>query len=124
MNEQQLPGNADGKQHEFRTWAMFLHFSLLAGFVIPLAGLIAPIIIWQIKKTELPEIDAHGKVVVNWLISAFIYAVISIALSLILIGIPLMFVLCVLSIAFPIIGGIKANEGQLWKYPLTIEIVK
>ena len=37
---------------DFRMWAMILHFSLLAGFVIPLGGLIAPIIIWQIKKEE------------------------------------------------------------------------
>lgn len=59
-----------------KQWAMFLHFSILAGFVIPIAGLIVPIIIWQIKKTELPEIDAHGKVVANWIISAIIYGVV------------------------------------------------
>jgi len=42
---------------------MFLHFSLLAGYVVPIAGLIAPIIIWQLKKNELPGLDEHGKVV-------------------------------------------------------------
>ena len=91
---------------------------------MPLAGLLAPIIIWQVKKSELPEIDPHGRIVVNWLISAFIYAVICMVLSMILIGIPLMFVLGTLALIFPIIGGIKANEGQLWKYPLSIEILK
>src|SRR5687768_4579326 len=53
---------------ETNQWAMFLHLSLLAGFVVPLAGLVAPIVIWQIKKTELPEIDIHGKIVMNWII--------------------------------------------------------
>jgi uncharacterized Tic20 family protein len=124
MSEQQLPENADAGQQNVRNWCMFLHFSLLTGFVIPLAGLVAPIVVWQIKKADMPEIDAHGKVVVNWLISAFIYAVICVVLSVIVIGIPLMFVLGVLTIIFPIIGGIKANEGQLWKYPLSIEFLK
>jgi hypothetical protein len=35
-------------------------------------SLIAPIIIWQLKKNEFPELDAHGKVVVNWIISVLI----------------------------------------------------
>lgn len=124
MTTQQLHPDNTGRDQALRTWAMVLHFSLLAGFVVPLAGLLAPIIIWQVKKSELPEIDPHGRIVVNWLISAFIYAVICMVLSMILIGIPLMFVLGTLALIFPIIGGIKANEGQLWKYPLSIEILK
>ena len=124
MNDRQNSEISAVNEKEFRTWAMFLHFSLLAGFVIPFAGLIAPIVIWQIKKDEMPEIDAHGKAVVNWLISALIYGFISFLLCLIVIGVPLMFALGVLSVVFPIIGGIKANEGRLWKYPLSIEIIK
>lgn len=56
-------------EQQTRQWAMFLHFSILAGFLFPLAGLVAPIVIWQLKKTELPGIDVHGKVVVNWILS-------------------------------------------------------
>src|SRR5688572_13352953 len=41
-------------------WAMFLHLSTLAGLLVPYAGLVAPIVIWQIKKKEMPAIDAHG----------------------------------------------------------------
>ena len=107
-----------------KQWAMILHFSMLTGFVIPLAGLIAPIIIWQIKKTEMPGIDAHGKVVVNWIISAAIYAAVCALLIVIVIGVPLLWVLGVLCIVFPIIGGIKANNGELWKYPLSIQFLK
>ena len=107
-----------------KQWAMLLHFSLLAGFVVPFAGLVVPIIIWQLKKTEFPEIDDHGKVVVNWMISGIIYAVVCSLLSFILIGIPLLIVLGALAIIFPIIGGIKANNGELWKYPLSIPFLK
>jgi hypothetical protein len=107
-----------------KQWAMLLHFSLLAGFVVPFAGLIVPIIIWQLKKTEFPEIDAHGKVVVNWMISLIIYGAVCFLLSFILIGIPLLIVLGALAVIFPIIGGIKANNGELWKYPLSIPFLK
>jgi uncharacterized protein len=107
-----------------RQWAMFLHFSLLASFVVPILGLIVPIIIWQLKKTEFPEIDDHGKVVANWIISAIIYGLVCSLFIYLFIGLPLLFMLSALCIIFPIIGGIKANNGELWKYPLSIQFLK
>lgn len=107
-----------------RQWAMFLHFSQLAGFVAPGAGFVAPIIIWQVKKTEMPELDVHGKMVLNWMLSALIYGIVGGILCLVLIGVPLLIILGLLCVIFPIIGGIKANNGERWKYPLVIEFVK
>ncbi|HEV2968990.1 MAG TPA: DUF4870 domain-containing protein [Pirellulales bacterium] len=119
-----LFGGASGQpvdiEQQTRQWAMLLHISLLAGFVVPFGGLVVPIIIWQLKKNELPGIDAHGKVVVNWIISAIIYAIVSGILCVVLIGIPMLLALAVLHIVFPIIGAVKANNGELWKYPLSI----
>jgi len=112
-----------GGQQE-RQWAMFIHFSILAGLVVPLAGLILPIVLWQVKKTEFPTIDAHGKRAVNWIISAIIYSIIGGVLSAIVIGIPILIAVGVLSIVFPILAGIKANNGELWDYPLTIRFLK
>ena len=106
-----------------RQWAMFLHLSLLAGFIVPILGLVAPILIWQLKKAEFPALDVHGKIVMNWIISSISYAVISAILILVLIGIPLLIGLGVLCIIFPIIGGIKANNGEVWRYPLSIEFL-
>ncbi|MGB3533393.1 MAG: DUF4870 domain-containing protein [Microcoleaceae cyanobacterium] len=105
-------------------WAMFLHFSVLASWVAPFAGLIVPIVIWQVKKKELPELDIHGKIVTNWIISQLIYIAISTILIFFLIGIPLLFAIFVASIIFPIIAGIKANNGKIWKYPLSIQFLK
>ncbi len=111
---------AASKETQTRQWAMFLHLSQLAGFLVPLAGFIVPIVIWQLKKQELPGIDAHGKVVVNWIISGLIYAIACCVLIIVLIGIPLLLALGIIAIIFPIVGAIKANEGVVWKYPLTI----
>lgn len=91
---------------------------------LTLGGLIVPIIIWQIKKEELPGIDAHGKVVVNWIISSVIYFIVSGLLIFVVVGVFLIPVLAGLSIVFPIIGGIQASNGKIWQYPLSIPFIK
>jgi uncharacterized protein len=113
-----------GPDQETKTWAMILHLSLLSGLVVPMAGLIVPIIIYVIKKDSLPGLAPHGNVVFNWMISAVIYAIVSFILIFILVGFLTLFAVAVLSIVFPIIGAIKASEGEVWPYPLSIPIFK
>jgi len=54
------------------------------------------------------------------ILSSLIYAVIFSILIVILIGIPLLWALALLFLIFPIIGAIKANDGEVWPYPLSI----
>lgn len=103
---------------------MFVHLSQLLNLILPPAGIIVPIVLWQMKKEETPALDAHGKMVVNWLISSVIYFAVSAVLSIILIGFLGLIALGIMSLVFPIIGGIKANNGELWEYPLTIKFLK
>jgi uncharacterized Tic20 family protein len=112
------------QEQQTRQWAFFLHISILAGFVVPIVGLVIPIAIWQLKKAELPEIDVHGKNAVNWIISALIYAAVCVLLSFVIIGIPLLIILGVVAVVVPIVAGIKANNGEIWKYPLAIPFLK
>ncbi len=107
-----------------RMWAMILHFSQLLGFLIPILGFATPIVIWQIKKDQMPELDRHGREVTNWMITALIYASICLILFILLVGIPLLYALGVVVAVFPIIGGFKASQGEFWKYPLTIPFFK
>jgi len=107
-----------------RTWGMLLHLSVLLGYMVPVAGLLAPILIWQLKKGEMPELDDHGKMVVNFMISMLIYSLISFVLLFVFVGVLCYIALFIMGIVFPIVGGIKANHGELWKYPLVISIIK
>jgi uncharacterized Tic20 family protein len=122
--EPQVPEAPAAGQREVRQWAMFLHLSLLAGYLVPLAGWVAPIVIWQLKKAEMPELDVHGKIVVNWLISFVIYFIASFLLTCVLIGFPMVVALVIVNVVFPIVGGIKASNGEVWPYPLSIRFLK
>lgn len=106
------------------TYCMLLHLSQLLMFGIPGLGLAVPIVLWAINKDKNAMVDQHGKIVLNWLLSALIYAVASAVLSVIFVGAITMLALLVLTVVFPIIGGIKANDGILWKYPLSIPFFK
>ncbi|RME94004.1 MAG: DUF4870 domain-containing protein, partial [Verrucomicrobia bacterium] len=107
-----------------RLWAMILHLSVFAGYIVPLAGLVAPIVIWQVKKSQLPGIDIHGKIVLNWILSLILYVVIGLILSLVVVGIFVLIAAGVCAIVFPIVGGIKANNGEVWHYPLSIRFFR
>lgn len=107
-----------------KQWGLFLHLSLLAGYLVPLGGLVVPILIWQMKKQEIPGLDEHGCNAVNFIISMIIYAVLCIPLVFIIIGIPLLMVLGILGVVFPIIAALKANDGLCWKYPMAITFLK
>ena len=114
---------------------LFLHLSQLLGLVVPFGGIAVPIVLWQINKDKMPALDAHGKMIVNWMLSSLVYGLIGfvlLAVFIFLMGLFSFFFVVVLgfvalgimSIVFPIIGAIKANNGELWEYPLTIKFLK
>lgn len=107
-----------------RNWAMLLHLSVFAGWFIPMLGFLAPIVIWQVKRAEIPELEEHGKEVLNFMLSMLIYSVISGVLIFAFVGFFLLLALGAIGLIFPIIGGIKASNGELWRYPLIIRLVK
>ena len=111
---------ADEKQ-----MGLFLHLSgLVFALFFPL-GIVLPIILWQTQKDKMPALDAHGKMVTNWMISATIYGIVSFVLMFVLIGFLTGAVVWLLAIIFPIVGALKANnDGDLWEYPLTIKFLK
>lgn len=114
----------DPLQKQTNQWALIMHLSLLAGWLVPLAGLIAPIVVYLLKKDTLPGLVPHGHVIFNWMVSFIIYALIGGLLSVILIGVPILIALALVSLIFPIIGAIKASDGVVWSYPLSITIFK
>ena len=107
-----------------KNWAMGCHLIAFVGFVIPFGNVIGPLVIWLIKKDESAFVDDQGKESLNFQISITIYFLASIFLSLFLIGIPLLLAVGVFFIVMVIIGGVKASNGEKYRYPLCIRLVQ
>src|SRR5437588_12937330 len=97
---------------DIRTWNVLCHASALLGFFFPWAGhILAPLIVWLVKRGDSPEIDAHGKESVNFQLSMLIYSVISGILCRVLIGFVLLAILHALTVVFAIIASTRACVG-------------
>jgi uncharacterized Tic20 family protein len=106
-----------------RMWAMFCHLSALIGFIIPFGNIIAPLVLWTLKKEEYPLVNDQGKEALNFQISMTIYVIASIILIFVVIGIILLILLGIFSLIVIIIAAIKANEGEKYRYPLAIRFL-
>ena len=108
-DEDELVNEAD-----LRSWAMLLHFSPLA------VSFFGPIIIWLLKKDELPQLEMHFKKAMNFLIVQLIFFVSGLILTVISCGflVPLPIAAMLMMMICPIIAGINANNGKEVSYPL------
>ncbi len=124
------PGDAASAPASDNNWLMILHLSQLANIVLPVVGIAAPIVIWQVQKDKVAGMEQHGKMVANFCILVGAILLLSIILTVVTCGFlavvtgPIMGLLGIVWIVFAIIGGLKAKEGELWRYPGTIDFIK
>ena len=104
---------------------MLTHLSQLLDLITGIGGFIVPLIIWLTQKDKVLGMDAHGKMIINFQISMFIYSIIAIPLMLLFgLGILILIIIGLMVLIFPIINAIKVSNGEIPSYPLTIEILK
>lgn len=115
-----------------RTWAMLCHLSALAVVIgVPLGNIVGPLVVWLIKKNELPIVDVHGKRALNFQITATITLLVTGLAAFILcfacIGyllIPVPVIILLADLIYTIIAAVKASNGEDFKYPFSFEFVK
>ena len=100
------------------------HLSQLLDFVTGIGGFIVPLILWLVKKDEVLGMDRHGKAILNFRITMFIYLLICVPLVL-LFGLGLLgfFVIGIFYLIFPIMNAIKASNNQEPSYPFSISFI-
>jgi uncharacterized Tic20 family protein len=117
---QQIPASSGTIAVEDQSLAMMTHLAGLAGYIIPLGGVIVPIVIW-IVKSENRTIAAIAKQAVFLNVVVFLLALLLVLPALTLILIPLSIVgwlaLALAALALPIVGAIKASDGEFYSYP-------
>ena len=102
---------------------MWTHLSPLLAFMVigPLAGL-APLIIWLIRRDTSPFVDDHGREVVNMSITGTALFIAGIVTAGILV--PVWLVWAIVTLIAVIRGAIAANNGEFFRYPMTIRFLK
>ena len=95
-----------------------------AGFVFPMGNILAPLILWLIKRTDSPYLDRVGKETINFQISYTIYAIVAGLLCFILIGLLIFPVLFVAWIVLMVVAAVKTSNGEEYKYPFTIRLLQ
>src|SRR5882762_6757795 len=124
----------DTHEQQVRNWSMLCHLSALAGLFIPFGNILGPLIVWQIKKNDLPEIDTHGKeslnsqitiLIITLIFSVFLFSTIGYGA---LIGSPfamftgglglglLLSLIKLTSWVLVILAAVRANNGELFRY--------
>jgi uncharacterized protein len=116
----------DQKQRDERLWGMFCHLSALSGYnILPGVGfVIGPLIFWIIKKQDYSFVDEQGKEALNFQLSMMIYMLAAAVLIIILVGFLLLIALGIFQLIMIIVASIKANNGEHFKYPLSIRFIK
>jgi uncharacterized Tic20 family protein len=101
--------------------AAITHLSGLAGYIIPLGGVIVPIIIWMVKS-ESAVISGIAKqaLLLNVIVFVLVAATAILWITIILIPVVILFwiALAIAALALPIVGAIKASQGEYYRYPV------
>ncbi|MBL8260998.1 MAG: DUF4870 domain-containing protein [Xanthomonadaceae bacterium] len=116
---------------EERQWGMFAHLSALAGLILPFGNLLGPLVVWMMKRDTMPFVADQGKEALNFQITVSAVCValgiVAFILSFVLIGFLLFPVIALIGLAglvLSIMGGIKANEGNAYRYPFSVRLIK
>jgi uncharacterized protein len=105
-------------------WALVCHLSALAMFVIPFGNVVGPLVVWLLKKDEMPVVDREGKESLNFQITISIFALVAGLLSFILIGIPLLVLIGIVNLVFIVLASLEVSKGQSYTYPFNLRLIK
>jgi len=123
-----------------RGWEVMCHLSSVIGLfgylgMVPFGNIVAPLIVWLLKRHDSVGVDAHGKESLNFHISWTLYWLAALAvvgvLCIVVVGIlfiPLLIIGGVIGwlvmLVLTLIASVKASNGELYRYPLTIRFLK
>ncbi|HEU4617437.1 MAG TPA: DUF4870 domain-containing protein [Gammaproteobacteria bacterium] len=109
---------------EQRKWAFLAHISAFAGFVIPFGNLLGPLIVWQMKRYDMPFAAEQAKEALNFQITMSIALTISAVLMVVFVGFLLLPLLVLAGIVLTLIAALHANDGKPYRYPFNLRLVR
>ncbi|MGN6223579.1 DUF4870 domain-containing protein [Pseudoxanthomonas sp.] len=113
------PASSQAPQEE-RTMALVAH---LLGILTSFVG---PLIIWLINKDKAPNsfVVDQSKEALNFQITLVFVYIVGIILSVIVIGVFINMLAGLAGLILAIIAAVKANNGEAYRYPFAIRLIK
>lgn len=109
---------------EDRNWAMLCHLSGLLGSFAPFLNVLVPLAIWLWKADAMPYVREQGKEAVNFQITILLLVIVASALTVVFIGIPLLYLLAVINFILVIVAVVKVKEGEDYEYPFAWRLIR
>jgi uncharacterized Tic20 family protein len=109
---------------QVRNTAVAAHLSTFAGLVLPFGSVIGPLAVWLTRRDRDPFIDQAGREALNFGISIAIYGLVVLVAALMLVGIPLLIAGVISWVVLASLAAVKASQGQSYRYPLTMRLVR
>lgn len=98
--------------------------AVLAHVLCIVAGFLAPLVIYLVKKDSSPYVTIHAKESLNFQLTMIIVYFVCFILMFVLIGILLIMLVSVANLVLVIMATIKANENKIYRYPFSIKFVR
>ena len=114
-------GTIDTIAPKERALAAITHLSGLAGYIVPLGGVLVPIIIWVVKSdSRVISGIAKQALLLNVVVFLIFVALAVLLITVVLIPLVILggIALGLAAIVLPIVGAIKASEGSYYRYPV------
>ncbi|HEY4285737.1 MAG TPA: DUF4870 domain-containing protein [Puia sp.] len=98
--------------------------AILAHALTLVAPILAPLIIYLVKKDESQFVRQNALESLNFQITLIIFVIIGVILTLIIIGAFLLMLVGIGGFILVIVASIKASEGKIYRYPVNFRIIK
>lgn len=136
---QRPPGHPSGLTSETRGWGIAAHLLGLGGALVTAVtlGFAGPLVVWLLKRDDHPFIEHHAKESLNFQLTTLVALVAGAlaAIPVFLLGFLTLGVLWLVAIiavvaasvvwfVFPIVGAVKAANGEGYRYPVNIRFVR
>ena len=103
---------------------MLCHLSSLTGYVFPFSHVVVPLVIWMLKRGQVAGVDSAGRESLNFQLTMTLFVLIGLMLSLLVIGLVLLFATVVFHFCMTIHAARRAQRGEEFRYPLNIRMIK
>jgi len=134
------------------THAAIIHLSALSSYLgVPFGSILGPLIFWLVWKDESKFVDENGKEALNFNLSLWLYQLVAIIIGLMMFLGPILSMassenpnpmtmifsipglwlfigglslIGIYRLIMVIIAAVKASNGEVFHYPLTIRLIK